>query len=157
MANINVTFRVEYGVDLGRSPPQAISLDIPEACTVFNLVQIAQENSERHSFKYRTYPDIGAEITTIDGIEEDPVNGIYWFFYSPWNRLIPKGVSSHKLRHNTTVVARYERWTRTDHSRQKAPRKQFMNISRKTSKSNDTKKKNDKNIGSPRKNGNGSK
>lgn len=156
MANIGVTFRVEYGVDLGRTPPDPISLNIPDTCTVFNLVQIAQENSERHSFKYRTFPDIGAEITTIGEIEEDPINGIYWFFYSPWNKLIPNGVSRHKLKHNTTVVARYERWTRTDHSRQKAPRRQFMNI-KTTTKSSDTKTKNDKNNNTLKKNGNGNK
>ena len=135
MANIRVTFRIEYGVDLGRSPPHSITLHIPEGCTVFNLVQIAQENSEMHSFKYRTFPDMGAEVTSIDGVEEDPIHGLYWFFYSPWNKLIPNGVSSHKLKNNTTVVARYERWTRTDHSRQKAPRRQYMMSYKKKAKS----------------------
>ena len=134
MANITVTFRIQYGVDLGpdRTPPHSLTLKIPEGCTVFNLIQIAQENSPRHSFKYRTFPDIGAEVTTIDDIDEDPFHGIYWFFYSPWNKLIPSGVSSHKLTNNTTVVARYERWTRTDHSRQKAPRREYMKNLKKT-------------------------
>ena len=135
MSNITVTFRTEYGVDLGRSPPHSLTLNIPQGCTVFNLIQIAQENSARHSFKYRTFPDIGAEVTTIDEIDEDPLHGIYWFFYSPWNKLIPSGVSSHKITHNTTVIARYERWTRTDHSKQKAPRREYMLNNKKNSKS----------------------
>lgn len=138
MANITVTFRIQYGVDLGpeRTPPHSITLSIPEGSTVFNLLQIAQEDSAKHTFKYRTFPDIGAEVTTVDDIDEDPTHGIYWFFYSPWNKLIPSGVSSHKLTNNTTVVARYERWTRTDHSKQKAPRREYMKTLNKKKPSN---------------------
>ena len=82
---IEVTFKNQYKVDVGKLPPTLIVVCILDGDTVFNMMEEAQCKNSEYKFTYKTDPKYGAYITSIGGVYEEPSQKHFWFFYDPPN------------------------------------------------------------------------
>lgn len=98
---ISVDLRVDYA---GLRDNQSFSSKISSSATVFDLMNSLSEDGLE--FTYQDYGDMGAMITSIGGLGNDPVNDLWWQLYIN-GEYAKVGAGQYQLQPNDAVEWQY--------------------------------------------------
>ncbi|GEM_PF-5730168 len=78
------------------------NISVERGSTVFDVIR---DNVDE--LRYKTYPGMGAYITSIGGVEENKEKGLFWLFYVD-GKLANVGVSSYQIDKSINISLSYE-------------------------------------------------
>ena len=99
---LKVTFKTIMATD---PPPVSINFPASETKTAFDVL-VAAQKYPCYEFTYKNYPQLGAIITSICGIEKNSITNNYWLLFVN-DKDASVGVSSYRIKPNDVLEMRY--------------------------------------------------